>query len=72
MSNAAIVDGGQEEEDEDPERSLPAHATEVQPPGLGSPIKAGNDNMDTIQQRSPEAEVQPVSAAANEEEQKQS
>ena len=57
MSNAAIVDGGQEEEDEDPERSLPAHATEVQPPGLGSPIKAGNDNMDTIQQRSPDAEV---------------
>ena len=70
LSNAAIVDGGQDdEEDEDPARSLPAHATEVQPPGLGSPIKSANDNMETIQQRSPHAEVQPVSAA-NQEEQK--
>ena len=39
-----------EAEQDDPEKNLPASATEVQPPEL-SGITSNNDNMDTIQQR---------------------
>ena len=39
-----------EAEQDDPEKNLPASATEVQPPELAG-IASNNDNMETIQQR---------------------
>ena len=37
-------------EQDDPEKNLPASATEVQPPEM-SGVTSNNDNMETIQQR---------------------
>jgi hypothetical protein len=42
----------------DPAENLPAQATEIQPPELGSQ----NDNMDTIQQREEASEYENESA----------